>query len=159
MVEHPYPELEDVLTLIKKICEGKVLLPEFQRNFVWSNQDIKDLLVSILNGYFIGTFLLLRRGTSFDFKIRYFEGVRETNSTLPQEPEEKKVDKVVLDGQQRLTALFYVLFHPKNIPPKGANYPYRYFIKIGEKLKGKDWDDVIWLVSENDRVKQRKFQG
>jgi len=52
MVEHPYPELEDVLSLVKRIYEGKVLLPEFQRNFVWSNQDIKDLLVSILNGYF-----------------------------------------------------------------------------------------------------------
>jgi len=54
----------------------------------------------------LGTFLLLRRGASFDFKIRYFQGVNETNSTLPQEPEEKKVDKVVLDGQQRLTTLF-----------------------------------------------------
>jgi len=43
MVEHPYPELEDVLSLVKRIYEGKVLLPEFQRNFVWSNQDIKDL--------------------------------------------------------------------------------------------------------------------
>ena len=52
MVEHPYPKLEDVLSLVKRIYEGKVLLPEFQRNFVWSNQDIKDLLVSILNGYF-----------------------------------------------------------------------------------------------------------
>jgi len=137
MAEHPYPDLEDLLPLVKGIYEGKILLPEFQRDFVWSNQDIKDLLVSILNGYFIGTFLLLRRGASFDFEIRYFQGVQEANPNLPKEPDEKKVDKVVLDGQQRLTALFYVLYHPNGISPKGAYYPYRYFIKIGERLKGK----------------------
>ena len=96
---------------------------------------------------------MLRRGNSFDFKIRYFQGVKETNSQLPPEPDEKKADKVVLDGQQRLTALFYVIYCPKDIPPKGASYPYRYFIKIGEKIKGKDWEDVIWAISENDRKK------
>jgi len=152
-MEHPYPESENILTLVRNIHNGKILLPEFQRNFVWSNQNIKDLLVSILNGYFIGTFLLLRRGGSFDFKIRYFQGVNETNSTLPQDPDERRVEKIVLDGQQRLTAIFYVVFSPRDIPPKGATYPYRYFIRIGEKIQEKDWDDAIWSLSENDRVK------
>ena len=153
MAKQPYPELEGILSLVDNIRKGKVALPEFQRNFVWSNQDIKDLLVSVLNGYFIGTFLFLRRGTSFKFKIRYFQGVNEANFRLPQEPIESNVDRIVLDGQQRLTTLFYVLYHPKDISPKGASYPYRYFLKIGERLKGKDWDGVIWAVSENNRVK------
>jgi len=152
-MEHPYPKLEEILEVIKENYDSKVVLPEFQRSFVWANQDIKDLLISILNGYFIGTFLFLRRGGTFDFKIRYFEGVDKVNRTLPPEPDEKKVDKAVLDGQQRLTALFYVLYYPSGIAPKGASYPYRYFVKVHEKLGGKDWDDVILSISENDRIR------
>ncbi len=152
-MNHPYPALEPMLELVNKIYEGKIALPEFQRSFVWSNQDIKDLLVSILNGYFIGTFLFLRRGDEFDFEIRYFEGVDKVNSGLTPKPEEKRVDKVVLDGQQRLTALFYVLYSPPEIKPKGTYYPYRYFVKIDERLSGKEWDDAIVLISENDRIR------
>lgn len=150
-MEHPHPKLEGILEIMKANYDGTVALPEFQRSFVWAHLDIKDLLVSVLNGYFVGTFLFLRRGDTFDFKIRYFEGVNKVNTRLPQEPSERNVDKVVLDGQQRLTAVFYVLYHPPHIRPKWATYPYRYFLKVHEKLIGKDWDDVILSISENDR--------
>ena len=53
ITNHSYPGLEGILTIVDDIQQGKVILPEFQRNFVWANQDIKELLVSILNGYFI----------------------------------------------------------------------------------------------------------
>ncbi|MBN1572496.1 MAG: DUF262 domain-containing protein [Deltaproteobacteria bacterium] len=55
----PIHRFEKILDLIKNINDDKIVLPEFQRSFVWSNQDIKDFLVSILNGYFVGTILLL----------------------------------------------------------------------------------------------------
>lgn len=155
ILEQPYPKLEEMLEMSKRGLDGKIALPEFQRSFVWANQDIKDILVSILNGYFVGTFLFLRRGDTFDFKIRYVEGVDKVNTKLPSKPEERNVDRVVLDGQQRLTALFYALYHPPDIKPKWAYYPYRYFVKIYEKLNGKDWDEdeVIYSISENDRVR------
>ena len=152
-MEAPYPQLEDTLTVMKLVHAGKLVLPEFQRSFVWANTDIKDLLVSLLNGQFIGTLLFLRRGDRFDFKIRYFEGVEKVNQGLPKDPDEKSVEKAVLDGQQRLTALFYALYHPDVIIPKLASYPYRYFARIDEKLAGKDWEDAIWCVSENDRTR------
>ena len=152
-MEHPYPKLEEILEIMKENYESRVVLPEFQRSFVWPNQDIKDLLVSILNGYFVGTFLFLRRADTFDFEIRYLEGVNKVNTTLPPEPDERNVDKALLDGQQRLTALFYVLYHPPDIVPKGASYPHRYFVKVHEKLGGKDWDDVTLSISENDRTR------
>lgn len=156
-MEHPYPKLEEILGIMEENHDGKVVLPEFQRSFVWANQDIKDLLVSILNGYFIGTLLFLRRGDTFDFKIRYFEGVDKVNTMLPQEPDEKNVDKAVLDGQQRLTALFYVLYHPPDVVPKGASYPHRYLVKVHERLNGKDWDDVVFAISENDSTRNREI--
>ncbi|MCX8025666.1 MAG: DUF262 domain-containing protein [Thermanaerothrix sp.] len=36
-----------------------MVLLEFQRSFVWTREDTEELLVSILQGYFIGTFLIL----------------------------------------------------------------------------------------------------
>jgi uncharacterized protein with ParB-like and HNH nuclease domain len=47
------PEL--LLGLVGEALRGKVVLPDFQRSFVWSVPDIEELLVSILQGYFIGT--------------------------------------------------------------------------------------------------------
>jgi uncharacterized protein with ParB-like and HNH nuclease domain len=100
-MEHPYPKLEEILEIMKENYECRIVLPDFQRSFVWPNQDIKDLLVSVLNGYFVGTFLFLRRADSFDFKIRYLEGVNKVNTTMPPEPDERNVDKALLDGQLR----------------------------------------------------------
>ena len=149
----PYPQLQGLLGVVEDAGSAKIILPEFQRSFVWANNDIKDLLISVLNGYFVGTFLFLRRGTEFDFKIRYFEGVAEIDQTMPQEPDEKRVEKATLDGQQRLTAMFYALSGPPKIAPKQAAYPYRYFARVHDKIAGQDWEDVIWSVSENDRTK------
>lgn len=152
-MDDPYPKLEDTLPTIKEAYNGKIVLPEFQRSFVWANPDIKSLLVSVLNGYFVGTVLFLRRGEALDFGIRYFEGINKVNTSLPAEPEEKNVERAVLDGQQRLTALFYALYSPPDVKPKGATYPIRYFVKTTEKLYGKDWEDAIEPISENDRTK------
>ena len=149
----PYPTVEEILDLVKGIHDAKLVLPEFQRSFIWSNSDIQSLLVSLLNGYFIGTILLLRRGSSFDFKIRYFEGVTDVNPKLPTEPIEKNVEKAVLDGQQRLSAIFYAIYAPSHVVPKGASYPIRYFVNVFERINGKDWEDCIQPKSENDRTR------
>jgi uncharacterized protein with ParB-like and HNH nuclease domain len=49
-----YPE--KLMELVKDAFEGKVVVPDFQRRFIWGVRDTIDLLVSVLNGYFIGTF-------------------------------------------------------------------------------------------------------
>ncbi|MCK4949520.1 MAG: DUF262 domain-containing protein, partial [Thermoplasmata archaeon] len=59
-------------------------------------------------------------------------------------------ERAVLDGQQRLTALYYAVYHPPAISPKNASYPYRYFIRFGDRLNGKDWEDTVLAFSEND---------
>jgi len=42
--------------LLKSILEGRIVLPDFQRKLEWGPEDIRELLVSILEDYFIGTF-------------------------------------------------------------------------------------------------------
>ncbi len=137
--------------ILERVHEGDYVLPEFQRSFVWSNSDIKDLLVSCLNGYFIGTFLLLRGDAAKSFKTRYFEGVPEANPQIPREPDDRTVDRIVLDGQQRITAAYYALYAPPGITPKGASYPRRYLLRIENCHVGDiDWEDLIEDWSENE---------
>ncbi|WP_072622776.1 GmrSD restriction endonuclease domain-containing protein [Spirulina major] len=92
--------LSDVLQSIKT---GKSQLPDFQRGWVWDDEHIRGLLASIALSYPIGTVMLLQTGNpDVKFRPRLVEGV-ELDS--PPEPE-----RLILDGQQRLTSLFQALF-------------------------------------------------
>ncbi|MBC6940446.1 MAG: DUF262 domain-containing protein [Chloroflexi bacterium] len=42
------PDNDKLLTLIENARKGLIVLPRFQRNFVWDRDDISDLLISIL---------------------------------------------------------------------------------------------------------------
>jgi uncharacterized protein with ParB-like and HNH nuclease domain len=75
------PDNEKLLELIDDARKGKIALPQFQRNFVWSRDDITALLVSILEGHFIGSFLLLGADSDeLPFAARLVQGV-ELNGT------------------------------------------------------------------------------
>jgi hypothetical protein len=92
---------------LRQIMDGveslEMVMPEFQREYVWPIEDAKQLLVSMYKGYPTGCLLFW-----------------ETEN--PPEIKNKAVDtsklgltKVILDGQQRLTTL-YMLIRGK-IPP------------------------------------------
>lgn len=146
-----------ILEIIKQSYEGEIVLPEFQRNFVWNNQDIKELLVSVLKGYFIGTFLLLRRNNEFGFKTRYIEGLEHLRQDL--NGQNNRPDCAVLDGQQRITALFYAMYAPPNVNPKGTAHPHRYFIKLMENWNEDCWDDAVFSISENDPTRNIEVEA
>jgi uncharacterized protein with ParB-like and HNH nuclease domain len=54
------PDKRKVVGLIEHAYEGKICLPNFQRDFVWTREEVADLVRSIIRGYFIGSLLLLR---------------------------------------------------------------------------------------------------
>jgi len=94
---------ESLLTFLTTINNGKIQLPDFQRGWVWDDEHIRDLLVSISLSYPIGTVMLIETGNpEVKFKPRLVEGV-----TLNKPP---KPELLILDGQQRLTSLFQSLF-------------------------------------------------
>jgi len=127
---------ETLLTLINQARNGIIVLPQFQRNFVWSRDAITDLLLSIFQGYFIGSFLLLdvdKDNTPFD--MRPIEGVDLSVRDL-------RPDKMILDGQQRLTSLHYVFAAPE-IPLRWTKKPYRFFLDL-KKLAAGDLENAIW---------------
>ena len=93
--------LEDVL---KPISTASIQLPDFQRGWVWDDFRIKALIASISNSYPVGAVMFLEYGgDSVRFKHRPFKSV--VNTAVPE--------KLVLDGQQRLTSVFCSMFSKK----------------------------------------------
>ena len=48
--------------LLDQIVEGKIQLPDFQRGWVWDDEHIRSLLVSIARSFPIGAVMLLEAG-------------------------------------------------------------------------------------------------
>lgn len=137
------PDNQKLFDLIQGARTGKIVLPQFQRNFVWSRDDITDLLRSVMQGYFIGSFLLLR--TSADevpFAVRTIEGV-------DSHPGQLRPNRMILDGQQRLTSLHYVFAAP-SISLRWTKYPYRFFLSL-DKVTAGELEEAIWS-ERADRV-------
>src|SRR5262245_61779952 len=54
----PDPNVDRIDELARRILSGDILLPKFQRNFVWEKPQILKLLDSVARGYPIGSILL-----------------------------------------------------------------------------------------------------
>ena len=100
--------------VIKGINENKYLLPAVQREIVWSTEQIEKLFDSILSGYPINSMLfwsykIPKNGDKYKF-YEFIKAYDEYHIASNHNKEhnlcgDKKV-VAVLDGQQRLTALF-----------------------------------------------------
>jgi len=134
-----------LLELVRKAYHGEVMLPDFQRNFVWARNDIEELICSLLEKMFIGTFLIQRvNPTDVPFKVIPIEGADKINGNFIPKPE-----IIVLDGQQRLTSLFYALYSP-DIPLKNTTNPYAFFIDLQE-LCSDNIEDAVFSWSKQWR--------
>lgn len=101
---------QKLVDLLDEVSAGAVVIPDFQRDFVWKIKQIEELLNSIINNYFIGSILLLESSTDkLRFAPKLIRGVRQS----PANQEKIKEIKYVLDGQQRITSLFYAFFEPE----------------------------------------------
>lgn len=140
---------KSLLELAKKAYSGEVMLPDFQRNFVWTRQDVEELLKSLLESMFIGTFLIHNIDPNNPpFKTIAIEGATKINPNFKGHP-----NLLILDGQQRLSSFFYALFSP-NIPLKNVANPYRFFIDIDELLVD-NIDDAVFSWSTEWREYKR----
>ena len=101
-VELPKPTTEHLSDLMGKVTSGRVKIPRFQRDFVWSLNKSASLLDSIIKGYPVGTFIIWKT------KER-LRSVRNVGSMDLPEPPEGDYVHFVLDGQQRITSLIAAL--------------------------------------------------
>lgn len=97
---------------IRRIRERRLLLPAIQRNFVWSHSKVEWLFDSLLQDYPIGSFLFWEvRDSASKRNYKYYECLREYRQHFRTENPEFNTHghadfEAVLDGQQRLTALY-----------------------------------------------------
>ena len=63
-------------TLLQRVVEGKLQLPDFQRGWVWDDEHIRSLMVSIARSFPIGAVMLLETGGETRFQVRLVEGVQ-----------------------------------------------------------------------------------
>jgi hypothetical protein len=112
--------------LVTRIHGREIALPDFQRDFVWDATRTEELIQSIISEFPVGTLLLWKQGDGETFASRGFEGAPELGDKKPAE--------LVLDGQQRLTALYQAL--------TGAGDE-RFYLKVDE-----------FVTLENDYVKE-----
>jgi len=54
----PEPQPRTFTTLMNDIENGQIKIPQFQRQFVWDEDDIRALIDSIINNYPIGSIIL-----------------------------------------------------------------------------------------------------
>ena len=92
----PLPEI------LGDITKGKIQLPDFQRGWVWDDDHIRSLLVSIARSFPVGAVMILETGGDAKFQVRPVENV-------PFDGTPPAAELLILDGQQRLTTLAQVL--------------------------------------------------
>lgn len=81
--------------LLRDVEIGKIGLPDLQRPFVWPDSKVRNLLDSMMKGYPIGYIMLWSSPEDYE----------NTGQIGRNEKIYKQPDDLVIDGQQRLTAL------------------------------------------------------
>lgn len=133
--------------LLLKIQQGKVQLPDLQRSFCWTDNLIIQLIASVSLGCPVGAIMLLEQGEAgWNFQPRLVEGVSLDYAPVPTH--------LILDGQQRATALFMALFSGNPVLVKnGRSHKLSerwYYIDIEAALNPElDREDTILSLNQS----------
>jgi len=152
----------NILRLARDAYNGEIMLPDFQRNFVWPRNSVEEFIESLLEDMFVGTFLIMQTtAQTVPFKPMYVEGADEVNKNISPKPR-----ILILDGQQRLTAVFYAIYSP-NIPLRNTEKPYAFFIDLKKLMLdltdesviswSKDWYFYREMLTEDGKYDYEKL--
>jgi len=119
--------------LLKYVHDGTYVIPFFQRGFEWVPRMVCELFESILQNYFTG--LLLQ------WELDPEKAANEEWDAI-WGAERKNLPKVaILDGQQRLSSLYYAIYNPKKNFPNRQSY-YIFYIDI-TKVINQEYEDSV----------------
>ncbi len=109
------PTAPKIDRIMKRIEEGDIKIPAFQRGFVWNQEQVLALLDSIYRDYPIGSILLWQ--TSEKLK-----STRNIGGFLIPERDPAYPVNYVLDGQQRLATIYAIFCKDRGRDPQNARY-------------------------------------
>ena len=138
--------------LLGGIESGAIQLPDFQREWRWTDSQVKSLLASVSMGIPIGAILTLE---SYDLLApRAFAGAKTPkDNTGPQ--------TLVLDGQQRLTALFQTTYSdgPTHVIAGRQPTERHYYFDIMKCLDpDEDREDAVKSFTQSANREQERNQ-
>ena len=111
------------------IKTNKIVIPAFQRRYIWSYNQICDLLQSIYRGYPIGSIIVWR----------HKKGAIDYDCIINESESEQSHLDYLLDGQQRIKSLYYIYeTHP-------TSKDYEFYFDVSTLS-----DNNIAFLHEND---------
>lgn len=135
---------EPLQSLLSKARKGEIVLPEFQRDFVWKPVDVIKLITSILNKYPISSILLMESDGSYQ--------AQPLHGIINQVEAATNDQQLVLDGQQRLTSCYKAFCDGT----AGDRYPGKYYFDYGKfidadgDISGSELEDLIIFKKQRD---------
>jgi|CXWK01.1.fsa_nt_gi hypothetical protein len=115
-------------SLMNDMFQGRIRVPRFQRVFVWERKRIQELLDSMYKEYPIGTIFLWNSPPKYNHLIRTVDYLG-----VPQ-PKDGANYSLIVDGQQRLTSLFAVVY--------------------GRTIEGEDYRKIVFDLTPRDLSKR-----
>lgn len=145
MINLEQPTSESLANILKDLKNGKYLIPDFQRDYDWSANDINELLISIFSDYYIGNLLLWETNNTniSALDCKNIQGYNDENINS---------STIVLDGQQRLTSLYYAFYNPK-FSLKARKSHVEFFMNINEFLCG-NFDKAFFYEWKANKLRQ-----
>lgn len=143
------PKLQKVL---EDIESGVLQLPDFQREWKWDDQRIRELIATVTLDYPLGVVMTLETGGKKPFRPRTLTGAEVGRSVTP--------DLLLLDGQQRLTSLFQALHldQPvRTVDERGRELERWYYVDMAKAVgSATDRDEAIVSVPK-ERMLRSNF--
>jgi hypothetical protein len=121
-----------IQSILDEIGKGLIRIPAFQRGFVWEPDRVALLMDSIYKKYPFGTLLIWRTNTRLKHD-------RKLGPFILPEPVEQYPIEYVLDGQQRLTAIYCV------------------FTSALDLDQSFEWKDIYFDLSVGDDAQGQQF--
>lgn len=122
VIRDPKPSIERIESLARRIFEGDILLPKFQRDFIWKRNQVLELFDSISKNYPIGSILLWLS----KHKLKSESSIADL--PFKERPEEYPVN-YLLDGQQRLSCICGALYWKPNAGESDSVWNIAYDLK------------------------------
>lgn len=123
-----------VSTVLDRIDNGALALPEFQRGYVWSRRQVRELVESLYRRFPVGSLLLWETAT---------EGATARGDATLQ----AGVVSLLLDGQQRITSLYGLI---RGIPPPFFDGDARAFSDLRFNVETEELQFYVPVTMRND---------
>lgn len=127
-------------TLLRRVRSNLYAIPQFQRDFVWSESQVKLLVDSVARNYPVGSLLVLAKSSEVQLQSRSVEAtiINDDPDYIDNPDESGQEIHYVLDGQQRLTSIARVFLN--------ANKSRNYYFDLRKIHEGFTDEETDWVV-------------